>query len=296
MTTLNTDIPRLAAALTRLESSPKRVLDMLPTLDINRGRVTVVTGAPGAGKSSLIQPLLTALAARGERVGAILIDPSSAVTGGAVLGDRLRMLNDERRDRIFLRSVAARSGGEGVGTVAPAMAWTLLNHGFDHVFIESVGIGQQELDVANRGEVLALVLGPDSGDWVQFIKSGILELCDLIAVTKADLGTTHLTAEVRQAVSLQSFRTRPVPVIAVSSQTGTGVEELIAEIDRAHEMAPAQRARSRASVVRDMLARLVLAETRERFTALLREKEDASWRDQLQLASDFLTRWPRASG
>ncbi|MBK8739128.1 MAG: hypothetical protein IPM02_06040 [Betaproteobacteria bacterium] len=133
--------------------------------------------------------MLCILADRGERVGAILIDPSSPVTGGAVLGDRLRMVDCAARDSVFVRSVAARTGVDSIGINAPVMAWTLLNRGFDHVFIESVGIGQQELDVARRGDVLTLILGPDSGDWVQFIKSGIVDLCDVIAVSSRISGS-----------------------------------------------------------------------------------------------------------
>ncbi len=285
-------VPRIAAELTCLESSPRQAIAALADLDIYRGKVTVITGSPGAGKSSLIHRLLNMLAHRGERVGAILIDPSSPVTGGALLGDRLRMIDCGVGDNVFLRSVAARSGAESVGTVAPVMAWTLLNRGFDHVFIESVGIGQQELDVSRRGEVLNLILGPDSGDWVQFIKSGVLDLCDVIAVTKADLGTVSLVSEIKQAVRLQSFRSRPVPVIPVSSRSGTGITELVSAIDKAHEMSAGQRAASRAAVVRDILARLVMEESRKRFDSVLGPHEADDWRADLNIAMNFIEALP----
>lgn len=283
---------RLAAELTRLELAPQRAIAALTDLDISRGKVTVFTGSPGAGKSSLIHRLLTELAARGERVGAILIDPSSPVTGGAVLGDRLRMIDRDVKDQVFLRSVAARSGEESIGTIAPVMAWTMLNHGYDHVFIESVGIGQQELDVSRRGEVLSLILGPDSGDWVQFIKSGVVDLCDVIAVTKADLDTVSLVSEIRQAVRLQSFRIHPVPVISVSSQTSSGVAELISAIDQAHEMSDERRAHSRAMVVRDILARLVIEETRKRLNAVVGQSAGGGWRDDVRIAMKFIENLP----
>ncbi len=287
-------VPRIAAELTRLESSPRQAIAALADLDINRGKVTVITGAPGAGKSSLIHRLLNLLAERGEHVGAILIDPRSPVTGGAILGDRLRMMDCGVTDTVFVRSVAALSGVESVGIVAPVMAWTLLNRGFDHVFIESVGIGQQELDVSRRGEVLNLILGPDSGDWVQFIKSGVLDLCDVIAVTKADLGTASLVSEVKRSVRLQSFRPHPVPVIPVSSQAATGIAELLAAIEKAHEMAAIERARSRAAVVRDILTRLVMEETRKRVVSVLGPGEASDWRADVALAMSFIERLPVA--
>ena len=288
-------MPRIAGELTRLEQSPRHAIASLADLDIDRGRVTVITGSPGAGKSSLIHRLLCLLADRGERVGAILIDPSSPVTGGAVLGDRLRMVDCANRDSVFVRSVAARTGVDSIGINAPVMAWTLLNRGFDHVFIESVGIGQQELDVARRGDVLNLVLGPDSGDWVQFIKSGIVDLCDVIAVSKSDLGIGQMVAEIREAVGLQSFRSHPVPIIPISSQAGTGVDELMQAIDAAHAACEGSRARSRAAVVRDIVARLVLDETRIRLDAVLGSLDAADWRAQRDEALRFIARLPGAT-
>lgn len=291
------DTRLIAAELTRLESSPRHAIAALGAMDIYRGKVTVVTGSPGAGKSSLIHRLLEAFAERGERVGAILIDPCSSVTGGAVLGDRVRMLDCASDDKIFIRSVAARTGAESVGVVAPVMAWTLLNRGFGHVFIESVGIGQQELDVSRRGEVLSLVLGPDSGDLVQFIKSGVLDLCDVIAVSKADLGAVSLINEIRLAVDLQSFRAHPVPVVPVSSRSGAGVGELIAEIDAAHDMSAQRRAASRAAVVRDIVTHLVMEETRARFDICLKQEGDADgWRSDLATAMRFIDLLPSSIG
>ncbi len=289
---LDRSTPRVAAELTRLEMVPEAAIAALGSLDITRGRVTVVTGAPGSGKSSLIHRLVIALAKRGEHVGAILMDPSSPVTGGAVLGDRLRMLEAERYPGVFIRSVAARSGVEGIGTVAPVMAWTLLNRGFDHVFLESVGIGQQELDVARRGEVLMLVLGPDSGDWVQFIKSGVLDLCDLIAVTKADLDTRKMVAEVTASVRLQSFRRVPVPVEVVSNHSGQGIAEIVRTLDAAHALTTDRKAELRSAVVQDILLRTVLEETRRRIERVLEKTSALDWRVGVQRAKAFIDALP----
>jgi len=286
---MQSEAARIATELSRLERSPLAVLDSIGKLDIGRGKLTVVTGSPGAGKSTLIHKLLFALAQRGERVGAVLIDPSSPVTGGAVLGDRLRMLDSN--DGIFIRSLPAASSAEGVGSIAPVMAWTLLNRGFDHVFIESVGIGQQELDVGRRGEVLALVLGPDAGDWVQFIKGGILDLCDLIAVSKADLDTGKLVREIRNSVRLQSFRSRPVTVTAVSSQSGKGIDELVMQIYRAHDMDPERRMQSRAAVVDDIILRVVIQQTQLRLREELSAIPGGDWQERLAAARRFVDRF-----
>jgi len=280
----------LAVDLTEIESSVTAALSAIAKLDIGAGKVTVITGAPGAGKSSLIYRLLEQYSARGERVGAVLIDPRSSVTGGAVLGDRVRMLGAEANPKVFIRSVAARSGSEGVGIVAPIMAWAILNAGYDHVFIESVGIGQQELDVAKRGEVLALVLGPDSGDWVQFIKSGILDLCNLIAVSKADKGTDKIVAQIEQGVHLQSFRAKPVSVCAVSSVSGNGVASFMAAIDAEHEMLSKEaRTQLRTAIARDILVRLVGEQARTEFERKLTKYGQSDWEGQVTEAQQFIS-------
>lgn len=283
---------RLAADITRIELHPGKAIDKLSTLDIERGRVTVVAGAPGAGKSSLIHRLLAAAAQRGERVAALLVDPSSSITGGAILGDRLRLLGSEFGERVFIRSLAAASGTECIGMTAPVIAWTLLNNGYDHVFIESVGIGQQELDVARRGDALVLVFGPDSGDWVQFIKSGVVELCDVIAVNKSDLGTRELVAAIRQSVRLQSFRSRAVEVVPVSSVSGEGVGDLLMTIDEAHRMEPARRRAVRAATVQDILSRIALAATSTFLDERLSRIPGQDWKTRTSMVGKFIKELP----
>lgn len=283
---------RLAADITRIELYPDKAIERLSALDIERGRVTVVAGAPGAGKSSLIHRLLAAAALRGERVAALLVDPSSSITGGAILGDRLRMLGAEFGERVFIRSLAAASGNECIGMTAPVIAWMLLNSGFDHVFIESVGIGQQELDVARRGDVLVLVFGPDSGDWVQFIKSGVVELCDVIAVNKSDLGTSELAAAIRQSVGLQSFRSQTVDVVSVSSISGEGVEDLLERIDDAHAMDADRRRSLRAATVRDILSRIALAATSTFLDEWLCRIPDEDWKSRASVVGKFIKALP----
>lgn len=283
---------RLASEITRIELYPDKAIDRLAALDLDRGRVTVVAGAPGAGKSSLIHRLLAAAAERGERVAALLVDPSSSITGGAILGDRVRMLGAEFGERVFIRSLAASSGSECIGMTAPVIAWTLLNHGFDHVFIESVGIGQQELDVARRGDALVLVFGPDSGDWVQFIKTGVVELCDVIAVNKSDLGTGELVAAIRQSVKLQSFRQHALDVIPVSSVSGAGVQDLLTRIDDAHQMDAERRRSLRIAIVEDILSRMALAATSARLEAQFARVANGDWKTRASMVGRFIKALP----
>lgn len=280
-------IGKIAAELTKIERSVDAAVAAVGGLDIAAGKVTVITGAPGAGKSSLIRSLLGRFSGRGEKVAAILIDPSSPITGGSVLGDRVRILGAEESG-VFIRSLAARNGSEAVGIVAPIMAWTLLNAGFDHVLIESVGIGQQELDVAKRGDVLALVLGPDSGDWVQFIKSGVLDLCNLIAVTKCDVARRSVVAEIKKSVQLQSFRAEPLPVCPVSSLSGEGIAELGAAIDVQHQMVQEKKAASRQAILRDILVRLITEKARAEFQRKLDRHVAEDWRGQVAEALRFI--------
>ena len=283
---------QLAAEITRIELHPDKAVNRLSTLDIGRGRVTVIAGAPGAGKSSLIHRLLAAAAQDGARVAALLVDPSSSITGGAILGDRLRMLGAGLGERVFIRSLAASSGTECIGMTAPVIAWTLLNNGFDHVFIESVGIGQQELDVARRGDALVLVFGPDSGDWVQFIKSGVVELCDVIAVNKSDLGTAELVGAIRQSVKLQSFRHHAVDVLPVSSVSGAGVQDLLIRIDDAHQMDAERRRSLRTAIVEDILSRMARAAASARLEAQFARAPTGDWKARASMVGRFIKALP----
>jgi LAO/AO transport system kinase len=197
-------------------------------------QIVGVTGPPGVGKSSLLSRLV-AHWRRGERSVAVLaVDPSSRRSGGALLGDRARIERDPGDHGVFIRSTAA---GERLGGLAPATraAATALAAAFDVVVIETVGVGQSETEVADVADAVAVVVQPGSGDVLQFLKSGIMEIPDVLVVTKADLGqiATRAVADLRAA--LRSLGSRQTEVLAVSSvPPPSGIAELVEALD-AHQ-------------------------------------------------------------
>ena len=212
-----------------------------------RGHVIGVTGPPGAGKSSLLSALVRAWREDGRTVAVLAVDPSSKRSGGSLLGDRARIEFDPADRGVLIRSTAAggRLGGLAPATRAAAQALTAA---FDVVVIETVGVGQSETEVAEVADTVAVIVQPGSGDALQFIKAGIMEVPDVLVVTKADLGDVALRARRDLVSALRSLGARDTPVVAVSSVApATGIDELVAALD-AHRAAldlPARRAEAR---------------------------------------------------
>jgi LAO/AO transport system kinase len=194
-----------------------------------------ITGSPGAGKSSLIDRMIRLFRARGERVGVIAIDPSSPSSGGAILGDRLRMQDHALDPGVFVRSLATRGALGGLSRSTTATMAVLEGLGFERVIIETVGVGQDEVDVARVVETTVVVLAPGLGDDVQALKAGLMEIADVFCVNKADReGADRTAAEVEQALRLGPEPPGGYPpVLKTSAASGDGVAELIAAIDRA---------------------------------------------------------------
>ena len=219
--------------------------------------VVGVTGPPGAGKSTLLSALVAEWRGRGKTVAVLAVDPSSKRSGGALLGDRARIDYDPADRGVFIRSMAA---GERLGGLAPATraAAQALAHAFDVVVIETVGVGQSETDVADASDTVAVVVQPGSGDALQFIKSGIMEIPDVLVVTKADLGQVALRARRDLHAALRSLGARDTPVVPVSSvPPPQGIEDLVDELDAHRETLDltARRTRARRSgALADFLA------------------------------------------
>jgi LAO/AO transport system kinase len=195
------------------------------------GHVVGVTGPPGAGKSTLLSALVQAWRGDGRSVAVLAVDPSSKRSGGALLGDRARIVYDPADRAVFIRSTAAagRLGGIAPSTRAAAAALAVA---FDVVVIETVGVGQSEVEVAGVADTVAVIVQPGSGDALQFLKSGIMEVPDVLVVTKADLGTVALRARRDLSAALRSLGERDTPVVAVSSIAPVqGVDDLVAAID-----------------------------------------------------------------
>ncbi|HYV16391.1 MAG TPA: GTP-binding protein [Conexibacter sp.] len=195
------------------------------------GHVVGVTGPPGAGKSTLLSQLVAGWRARGRTVAVLAVDPSSKRSGGALLGDRARIEHDPADRGTFIRSMAA---GDRLGGLAPATraAAHALAAAFDVVVIETVGVGQSETEVAEVADTVAVVVQPGSGDVLQFLKSGIMEIPDVLVVTKADLGQVAIRARRDLHAALRSLGAREVAVVAVSSlPPAQGIDELLDALD-----------------------------------------------------------------
>lgn len=189
------------------------------------GLVVGITGPPGAGKSTLVCALIDELRSRGRRVAAIAVDPSSRTTGGAVLGDRVRMQRHHGDPNVFIRSMATRGATGGLAKTSAALARLFRGAGFDSVLLETVGVGQDEVDIASTADVTVVVLVPGMGDDIQAIKAGVMEIADIFVVNKADRpGADQTVAGIESMVEMGTRRT---PVLRTIATEGTGVAELL---------------------------------------------------------------------
>ena len=203
-----------------------------------RARLVGITGSPGVGKSSVTSALVTGLRARGRRVAVLAVDPSSPLTGGALLGDRIRMQAHHGDEGVFVRSMAARGHLGGLAAAVPAAALVLDAAGFDDVVLETVGVGQSEVDVAAMADTTIVVLAPGLGDSVQAAKAGILEIADVLVVNKSDQpGAGRLEAELRGMLELghvtgiavtDGWTPLLLRTVAVRAE---GIDELLEAID-----------------------------------------------------------------
>jgi LAO/AO transport system ATPase/phenylacetic acid degradation protein PaaD len=221
----------IARAITEIENGLPSAEALSAALDPHAGRAHVVgiTGAPGAGKSTLINALVREHAARGRRIGVVAVDPSSPITGGAVLGDRIRMSDAGATDSVFIRSVASRGTTGGLARATQRIVDLLDAAGFDVIVVETVGAGQSEVDVAALADTVVVVCPPGLGDGVQAIKAGILEIADVLAVSKGDQPAAGQTEhELNDMLHLRAPRPGwRVRVLRTSATTGEGVAGLV---------------------------------------------------------------------
>lgn len=232
------DIRALAQAISMAEDDEEGASELLSALapqDVGSARIIGVTGPPGAGKSTLTSHLARLLLEKGERVGMLLIDPSSPFTGGAILGDRIRMQDLAGKDGLYIRSLASR-GSLGGLSVATAQAIDLLDcFGFSTIIVETVGTGQAETDVVETVDTVIVVAVPGLGDDIQAMKAGIMEIADVFVVNKADREGAERTARQIQA-TLDMFsdekKSYVPPVLSTVASTGQGVPELVEAVDK----------------------------------------------------------------
>ncbi|MHB1165561.1 MAG: methylmalonyl Co-A mutase-associated GTPase MeaB [Candidatus Nanopelagicales bacterium] len=228
------DIARLVSLV---EDGSVEVPDAMRELAAH-GKAAVVigiTGSPGVGKSTTTSALITALRARGSRVGVLAVDPSSPFTGGALLGDRIRMQEHATDEGVFIRSMASRGHLGGLSATTPQALRVLEAAGFDVVLIETVGVGQSEVEVAGSTDTTLVLLAPGMGDGIQAAKAGILEVGDVFAVNKADRDGADATARELRAMIALGVREEggwTPPVVRTVAATGEGIDALLDALDR----------------------------------------------------------------
>jgi LAO/AO transport system kinase len=226
----------LARALARIEEAPDsaEVIDLLSAAyEAPLGHVAGMTGPPGVGKSTLMNALIRSWRQRERSVACIAVDPSSRRSGGALLGDRTRLTTDPEDQGVFVRSMAARDRLGGLAGLTVS-AMVLMRALYDVVVIETVGVGQSETDVAGAVDTVVFCVQPGSGDSLQFMKAGIVEIPHIVVVTKADVGAAARQArtDVKGALSLAAEAAGwHVPVLTVSAVAQTGIGELVDAID-----------------------------------------------------------------
>jgi LAO/AO transport system kinase len=222
------DTRALARVATGIENRDPRALEALRDLDpfAGRARIIGITGPPGAGKSTLVDALAVTLRKEGKTVAIIAVDPSSSVSGGAILGDRIRMQQHHADAGIFIRSMATRGTTGGLASATADLARLMDAAGRDYVLIETVGVGQSEIDITGLAQVTVVVLVPGMGDDVQAIKAGILEIADIFVINKSDMpGADRVERELQGMLSLGPGR-QP-PIVRTVATEGKGVAELL---------------------------------------------------------------------
>ena len=231
------DIARLISLVE--DGSPEVPALMRELADtVGRASVVGITGSPGVGKSTTTAALISAMRARGERVGVLAVDPSSPFSGGALLGDRIRMQQHATDEGVFIRSMASRGHLGGLSATTPQALRVLDAAGYDVVLIETVGVGQSEIEVAAAADTTLVLLAPGMGDSIQAAKAGILEIGDVFVVNKADRdGADATVRELRNMVGLGSRAAAAwdPPVVKTVASTGEGIDRLLAAIDEHRE-------------------------------------------------------------
>jgi LAO/AO transport system kinase len=281
---LDGDRRALARAISLVEDDRPEGWELVKQVYPHTGKAAVFgfTGPPGVGKSTLIGALTKARREAGRSVGVLSIDPSSPFTQGALLGDRIRLTEHFLDQGVFIRSMANRGALGGLSEAALQAALLLDAAGREDVFVETVGVGQAEIDIIDHADTIVLVLMPGSGDSIQALKAGVMEIPDVIVINKADHPLTDtMVREIRGVLSLANLDRTPeqvrgswrVPIVKTEASRGVGVDELVARLDehREHILAAGQLNERRARNLRNEVLAIATARMRRRLEEELHE-------------------------
>jgi len=228
----------LSRVISLVENESSQVPEIMKLIAPHLGKVHCigVTGPPGVGKSTLVDKLTALMRKQGLKVGIIAVDPSSPFTGGAVLGDRIRMQQHYLDDGVFIRSMATRGSMGGLPQTTSSVIKLLDAAGKDIILIETVGVGQSELDIMERSDTVLVILCPESGDAIQTMKAGLFEIADIFVVNKSDYpGADNFVRDIQAMLQLREPSWWNIPVVATEAINDVGIEELYKQIQLHHQ-------------------------------------------------------------
>ena len=255
----------ISKAITLAENRQYEYADLLGELFVHTGRAHVVgmTGPPGTGKSSLVDLLVRFYRSKGKKVAVLAVDPSSPISGGAILGDRIRMLEHSLDPDVYIRSMASRGDEGGLSKASRDVVRILDAAGFDTIFVETVGIGQTEIEIVEVADTVVVVLMPELGDEIQAAKAGLVEIGDIFAINKSDLpGADKVLYNLGSVLSARKSGWHQV-AMKVSAKTSEGIEDLVRALDEHKKFLAALSAGSNA------LSRKLCEELVERVTDII---------------------------
>lgn len=299
------DIRALARAITIVENDHPDKLELMSAVFRERKNAHYVglTGSPGAGKSSLVNRLIAEIRNEGKTVAVIAVDPTSPFSGGALLGDRVRMNEHFEDEGVFIRSMATRGSLGGLARATKDVVRVCDAYGFDVVIVETVGVGQSELDIMKIADTTAVVLTPNSGDVMQVFKAGIMEIADLYVINKADLpGFGKLRALLKELVHITAAEDRETPIVKTITTENKGINKLWEKIKEHHEYlytttaGKKKRLMQQEFEVYELIREEIWRDVKEFIEKRKRFHPFEVDSDPYQLAKDWYAKWKKEGG